>query len=141
MANNLSASLEDYLELICNLLETTDSLKAVEIARKLNISRASVSEALTKLADKKLINYEGHKGITITPEGLEKAKNVILKYNTFTSFFESTLGLDIKSAEENACKIEHVISDDVFERIKDFQNYCMNNPQFIQNFKEGYKIK
>lgn len=141
MNKQLSASLEDYLELICNLLETSDSIKAVEIARKLNISRASVSEALTKLADKKLINYEGHKGITITPEGLKKAQEVILKHNTFTSFFESTLGLDIKTAEENACKIEHVVSDDVFARIKDFQDYCLDNPQFIQNFKEGYKVK
>ena len=87
MKNNLSASLEDYLELICNLLETSSCVKAVEIAKKLNISRASVSEALVKLADKNLIIYEGHKGITITPEGLKKAKEVILKHNTFTSFF------------------------------------------------------
>ena len=43
MNENLSASLEDYLEIICNLLEKTDSVKAVEVARKLNISRASVS--------------------------------------------------------------------------------------------------
>ena len=64
--SNLSASLEDYLEISCNLLETSQSVKAVEIAKKLNISRASVSEALSKLADKDYILYEGHKGITIT---------------------------------------------------------------------------
>ncbi len=137
MDNNLSASLEDYLELICNLLETSSSVKAVEIAKKLNISRASVSEALVKLADKKLIIYEGHKGITITPEGLKKAKEVILKHDTFTSFFENTLGLNKELAEENACKIEHVISDEVFERIREFQKYCEKNQDFINKFKKG----
>ncbi len=137
MKNNLSASLEDYLELICNLLETSSCVKAVEIAKKLNISRASVSEALVKLADKNLIIYEGHKGITITPEGLKKAKEVILKHNTFTSFFENTLGLDKVIAEDNACKIEHVVSDEVFEKIREFQLYCENNQDFIDKFKKG----
>ena len=137
--NDLSASLEDYLELICNLLETSQSVKAVEIAKKLNISRASVSEALAKLADKNLIVYEGHKGITITEEGLKKAQEVILKHKTITAFFEETLGFDKEIAEENACKIEHVISDDVFARLRDFQIYCGENQDFIKSFKEGYK--
>lgn len=138
--SDLSASLEDYLELICNLLETSQSVKAVEIAKKLNISRASVSEALTKLVEKNLIIYEGHRGITITPDGLKKAQEVILKHKTFTAFFEETLGLDREAAEENACKIEHVITDDVFARLMDFQKYCTENEEFIQRFKEGYKL-
>ena len=134
--SNLSASLEDYLELICNLLETSDSVKAVELARKLNVSRASVSEALTKLADKNLIVYEGHKGITITPQGLEKAQEVISKHKTLTSFFENILGLDKTISEETACKVEHVITKEVFDRIKDFQLYCAKNDKFIDGFKE-----
>ncbi len=135
--NNLSASLEDYLEIICNLIESGQNAKAAEVARKLNISRAAVSEALMKLAEKKLIIYEGHKGIIITPAGLEKAKDVISKHNIFTCFFEKTLGIDKETAEENACKIEHVISDDVFKRIKAFQKYCSKNQEFIEKFKEG----
>ena len=134
--SNLSASLEDYLELICNLLETSESVKAVELARKLNVSRASVSEALTKLADKNLIVYEGHKGITITPQGLEKAQEVISKHKVLTSFFETTLGLDKTISEETACKVEHVITKEVFDRIIDFQLYCAKNDKFIEGFKE-----
>ena len=137
--NTLTAGLEDYLEIICNLLETTQDLKAVEIAKKLNISRASVSEALAKLKEKDLINYESHKGISITKKGLNQAKKVILKHKTLTSFFENTLGIDKESAENNACKIEHIISEDVFKRIEDFQKYCNNNSDYINKFKEGYK--
>lgn len=137
MPNNLSASLEDYLELICNLLQTSQSVKAVEIARKLNISRASVSEALARLAEKKLIVYEGHKGITITPEGLEKAKEVIDKHNTLTALFEDVFGFNRETSEENACKIEHIINGEVFDRIKKFLTYCRENQDFISNFKKG----
>jgi len=136
---NLSASLEDYLEIICNRLEESSSIKAVEIAKELNISRASVSEALTRLAEKNLIIYESHKGILITDEGLKAAKHVIQKHNSITDFFENTLGLDRLSAEENACKIEHVIDDNVFERLKDFQEYCLKNRKFTEDFKKGYK--
>ena len=97
--NNLTASLEDYLEIIYNSIETNNSIKAVEIAKKLNISRASVSEALTKLSDKGLIVYEGHKGITITEEGQKEARKVILKHNTLSAFFENTLGINKEIAE------------------------------------------
>lgn len=135
--NELSASLEDYLELICNLLETSECVKAVEIARRLNISRASVSEALSKLAQKNLIIYESHKGISITPEGLKKAKEVIERHRTLTAFFGKTLGLNREEAEENACRVEHVISDNLFKKIKEFQNYCDNNEELTQNFMKG----
>ena len=135
--NSLSASLEDYLELICVLLETSESVKAVEIARKLNVSRASVSEALAKLSKKNLIMYESHKGISITPEGLIKAKQVIEKHKTFTDFFEKTLGLDKSEAEENACKIEHVISENLFCRIRAFQHFCNENNEYIEKFQKG----
>ncbi len=141
MNDYLSASLEDYLEIICNLLETCDAVKAVEIAKRLNISRASVSEALFKLAEKKLIIYEGHKGITITPEGLKLAKEVIKKHKTFTAFFEKTLGLDKNEAEKNACKIEHVISNKLLNRLSAFQKYCSKNNEFINEFKKEYMDK
>ncbi len=134
--SNLSASLEDYLEIICNSLESNESVKAVELAKKLNVSRASVSEALSKLSEKNLIVNEGHKGISITNEGLKKAQEVILKHKTLTSFFENILGLDNSTSEESACKIEHVISDDVFNRIKDFHFYCEQNKKFIDKFKD-----
>lgn len=139
--SNLSASLEDYLEVICNLLETSDCVKAVEISRKLNISRASVSEALSKLAEKGLIFYEGHKGITITEQGLARAKEVITKHNMLTSFFENILCLDKEESENNACKIEHVISPEFFDRLKDFQKYCESQPKFIDNFSESLRKK
>lgn len=134
--SNLSASLEDYLEIICNLLETSQSVKAVEIAKKLNISRASVSEALSKLADKDYILYEGHKGITITEKGLKKAQEVIDKHNTLTTFFVDVLALEKEEAIANACKVEHVISDELFAKLKQFKRFCDSREDIIKDFKE-----
>ncbi len=135
---DLSASLEDYLEIICNLLESSKSVKAVSIAKRLNISRASVSEALSKLAEKDLIVYEGHKGITITEKGLIQAQRVITKHNTLTAFFEQTLGINKSIAENNACRIEHVITEEVFDRLEKFQEFCNKNSVIINEFKKGY---
>ena len=134
--SNLSASLEDYLEIICNLLETSQSVKAVEIAKKLNISRSSVSEALAKLADKDYILYEGHKGITITEKGLKKAQEVIVKHNTLTTFFTDVLNLEKEEAITNACKVEHVISDELFIKLKQFKKFCEVRNDIVKDFKE-----
>ena len=136
MSADLSAGLEDYLEIICSLIEAGGSVKAAEIARKLNVSRASVSEALMRLADKKLIVYEGRKGLEITPEGLKTAKEVIEKHKTLTALFEEVLGLNREISEDNACRIEHIINNEVFCRIKNFLEFCRKNNELIQEFKK-----
>ena len=136
--NKLSASLEDYIEIIWNLQEQNETVKAIDISKKLGISRASVSEALSKLEEKGYILYEGHKGITITETGIKKAKEITSKHNTLTSFFEKTLGISKEIAENNACRVEHVITQDVFARIEAFQKFCNEKTDYIDEFKKGY---
>ena len=75
----LTKSLEDYLEFIYFFISENKDIKAVDIANKFSISRASVSEALIRLADMDLIIYEGRKGIKITQKGVEEAKKIINK--------------------------------------------------------------
>lgn len=134
--NNLSSSLEDYIEVIYNILLEKESVKAVEIAKTLNVSRASVSEALSKLEEKKLILNNGHKGIKLTETGMKNAENITRKHSVLSNFFERVLLLDKKVAAQNACRVEHVISDDLFERIKQLQKFCVTDEKFINNFKE-----
>ena len=77
-AKNLSSGLEDYVEAIYIAHLNNKPLKGAELARQLNISRASVSEALAKLVAKNLIKYNSYEAISITKEGIEEAKKVIL---------------------------------------------------------------
>lgn len=118
MNNKLTSSLEDYLEIICNYEKEGQVVRAVDISKVLNISRASVTEALQKLASKNLITYE--KTIKLTDEGREKAIEVVSKHKVLQIFFEDILGLDSQEASENACRIEHVISEKAFDKISDF---------------------
>lgn len=134
--NNLSSSLEDYIEVIYNMLQEKESVKAIDIAKALNVSRASVSEAIAKLEEKNLIVNEGHKGIKITEAGVKSAQSVTGKHNVLSDFFKNVLFLDGETASQNACRVEHVISDDLFQRIKQLQKFCTADKKFMSNFKK-----
>ena len=113
-----SASKEDYLEMIYELSQKDSKFKAVDIANKMNISRASVSEALQKLAEQGYIIYEKYKPAVLTEKGLSLAKEVLEKHQVLCSFFKDFLKLTEDEAQINACRIEHVITDSAFEKIK-----------------------
>lgn len=118
----LTASLEDYLEVICNYSKNSQNIRAIDISRELNISRASVTEALKKLASKGLINYGRYDTISLTELGNEVATQVVSKHTVLQTFFEKILGLEPDEASENACKIEHVITDNAFNKISEYIN-------------------
>ena len=73
MNNGLSQSLEDYLEIIYNEIKKNSSVKAIDISRQLNVSRASVTEALNKLAQKGYIDYEKYGTVEITKKGIGRS--------------------------------------------------------------------
>lgn len=118
MPNMITKSLEDYLEFIHNKLIQDKEIKAIDIANKFKISRPSVSEALIRLADMDLIIYEGRKGIKITEKGTLQAQKTIKKHKILSDFFTKILDIDLISADNNACKIEHVIDDNIIEKME-----------------------
>ena len=128
MENKLSQSLEDYLEIIYNEIKENTSVKAIDISRQLNVSRASVTEALNKLAEKGYINYEKYGEIIINELGLKKAKEIVSRHRELSTFLKN-LGVDDNEAEDTACKIEHIISKNVQKRIAAFNKFCKQNPE------------
>ena len=120
METTLSSGLEDYIECIYNKLQSKGSVKAIDISKELGVTRASVTDALHRLAEKNYINYERYGAIEITDMGTEKAKEVIGKHTILTTFFEKVLLLSEEEASENACRIEHVITKNAFNKLKDF---------------------
>lgn len=134
----LSASLEDYLEVIYNSIKYNESVKAVDIARELNVSRASVTEALNKLADKGLINYGRYQTITITDMGSKIAEEVVNRHSSLSSFFEKVLCASRLEAEENACRIEHIISAELLDKIEVYAKFAAARPEITGEFKKFY---
>ena len=116
----LTASLEDYLEVICNHSNNEKAIRAIDISKELKVSRASVTEALKKLAQKGYINYGRYETISLTDCGKKLALDIVSKHNILQKFFENHLMLSSEEAAINACKIEHVITENAFKQIVKF---------------------
>ena len=133
---NITASLEDYLEAIYQIIEEKKGVKAVEVSRRLGVGRSSVTEALKALASKNLVNYGRYDVISLTALGEKIAQKVILKHQVLHTFLTDILCIPSDEAHENACRIEHVISESVLKRFIKFiqfnQNVYKNNKQYME---------
>jgi len=114
----LHESGENYLETIYLLTEQSKNVRAIDIANELSFSRASVSRALNLLKDKGYINIDNNL-ITLTRQGLAKAEGIYARHVHITNFLIKSLGLDKHTAEKDACRIEHIISEKTFNLIKE----------------------
>ncbi|HIQ36887.1 MAG TPA: metal-dependent transcriptional regulator [Desulfocapsa sulfexigens] len=119
----LSASLEDYLEAIYLISGEDGDARSKEIKEHLQVSGPSVTEALQLLAEKGLVNYAPYESITLTPRGKEIARDVLHRHETLRDFFIDVLGIDAKLADEGACKMEHVASANIIDRMVKYTKY------------------
>lgn len=125
--DGLSASLEDYLEVIFHLEQSNRVARAKDIADQMNVQRASVTGALKALAGRGLVNYSPYSYITLTVAGRDIARDVIRRHDTLKEFFITALHLNPEEAEANACRIEHAIAPmavDRLVRFLEFINIC-----------------
>lgn len=113
----IQESAENYLEAILVLGLKNPSVRSVDIAAQLNFSKPSVSVAMKNLRENGYINMSAEGRITLTEKGREIAENVYEKHTLLTKWLVF-LGVDPEIAAADACKIEHVISSESFEAIK-----------------------
>jgi DtxR family Mn-dependent transcriptional regulator len=138
MSETLSASLEDYLETIYNLIQKDRVARSRDIAHTMEVSGASVTGALRALAEKNLVNYAPYELITLTPEGRRLAEKVVGRHEALREFFVDVLGLDEKEAGENACRIEHAVSEDLMKRLAQFAEFIKVCPRAGKRWLEGF---
>lgn len=110
-------SAEDYLETILILKERSGQVRSIDIATEMNYTKPSISVAMKKLRENGYIEVDKDGFITLTASGYEIASNIYNRHKVLTDFFIS-LGVDQKVAAEDACKIEHDLSDETFEKIR-----------------------
>ena len=108
-------SREDYLEAILMLIHEKGACRITDIATKLNYSMPSVSVGVKKLEDDGLVLRDDWR-IILTKEGKEIAEGTLKKHLFFRKLFEAA-GIDAEVAEQEACLVEHVISDDSFRKL------------------------
>ena len=114
-------SAEDYLESILVLQERRGVVHSIDIVNELGYSKPSVSIAMKKLRENGYISMEPDGRITLNESGLAIANRIYDRHKTITRFF-ILLGVSEDVATEDACKVEHDISDETFEKIRQFVN-------------------
>lgn len=115
----LTPSTEDYLETIYVLDRAEKGVRSVDVADKLKVAKPSVNRALKNLVDEGLIQQERYSVIYLTEQGKQQAKKILHRHTIIKSFLMNILGLDDERADEEACKIEHVMSEDTVDRLND----------------------
>ena len=119
----LSASLEDYLEAIFNLSSGNQIARAKDIARVLDVARASVTGALRTLAERELINYKPYGFITMTERGRKLAWKIARRHEILSFFFAEVLGVEAAAAQRAACRTEHTLGPEVTNRLTAFVEF------------------
>lgn len=120
MSAERTESQENYIETILILSKKKPVVRSVDIANELGFKKPSVSIAMKSLREQELITVTEEGYIYLTPAGLKIAKAVYEKHQILTDALVK-LGVPADIAEEDACRIEHVISDETFKAIKAYR--------------------
>ena len=111
-------SREDYLEAILVIEQKRGEVRSVDVAEHLGFSKASVSRAVAQMAADGFILFGEDKRIRLTPSGRKTAEQVLEKHRFFKEFLENA-GVPEDDAAEQACLIEHAVSDESFGKLKE----------------------
>ena len=118
----LTASLEDYLEIIYILQQGDSGVGITDISRELKISKPSVTKAIGILRSEELVIQEKYGKITLTEKGVLAAEEVYKKHKILSKFINKVLGVNERTAEIYACKMEHVLSAETLLGMKKYLN-------------------
>lgn len=117
--DKLTPSIEDYLEAIYVLDQADKGVRSVDVADKLRVAKPSVNRALKSLVEGGLIEQQRYSVIYLTDQGKEQARKILHRHTVIKSFLTDVLGLDDVRADEEACKIEHVVCEDTVDRLSE----------------------
>lgn len=109
---------ETYLETILVLSKRMETVRSIDLAVELGYTKPSVSRAVKLLKERGYITVERGGALLLTDAGLAEAEKIYERHLVITKFFNEVLGVDPETAEEDACRIEHIISTTSFEKIK-----------------------
>jgi len=143
MAQNVMANplcdltrVEDYLEVIYDLIQTKGYARAVDIAERLSVKTPSVTGMIQKLDGMGLVVYERYRGLTLTDKGESMAKYTERKHVLISKFLR-LLGIEEKTANEDAEGIEHHVHKETLNRIERFVDFANDHPNWFKTFSNS----
>lgn len=118
MTQPLSASLEDYLEVILHLSDQSDGAKISDIAQRLDIAKPSVSQAIAVLKADGFVSQQPYGPVQLTEKGRVRANKIWYKHQIIRDYFITILGVSPENADRDACLIEHLLSEESFKKME-----------------------
>lgn len=134
MKNPLTASMEDYLEMIYRMSQDRGFTRINDLSKALSVSGASTTKMVQRLAELGYIDYERYGVVTLKELGEKKGAELILRHNIIQKFLEI---IGVKSLLEETEKIEHTISVETLECINRFVNFLLLNENIINDYKNS----
>ena len=122
----MSPSKEDYIKIIHGLKGEDNVVSNKDIANKLSVSAASVTDMISRLVKEGMLNHYPYKGVQLTEDGVRAANQLIRKHRVLEVFLYEKLGFTWDEVHEEADRLEHASSDKFIERLDDF----LNNPKY-----------
>ncbi|NLG41399.1 MAG: metal-dependent transcriptional regulator [Chloroflexi bacterium] len=120
---NLQESAEMYLKTILLLEKRNRSVRAIDISREMQFSRPTVSQQIKNLVANGYLELDDTKLIFLSPKGRKIAEETYRRHNGLVDFF-TWIGVSEETAFEDACRIEHYISQETFDRIREYLDKC-----------------
>lgn len=129
---------EMYLKTIYQVMHQKGAARSKDISQAMGVSSSSVTGALRHLKEMGLINYEPYDVITLTDQGEPVATEIMRRYDSLSDFFINVLKVDEDEAKDCACRLEHVISSPVLNRIAKFAEFVRQCPRAKTDFMDEF---
>jgi len=131
---NFSTRMEDYLEIISELVELKGYATTLDISRYMHVSAPSVTKMLQRLDENGFLEYEKYHGINLTHKGIQIAESIRQKHGILLEFFE-ILGVGYETANQDTEGIEHHLNPKTIKQLRKFITFLKSNPKILDNFK------
>ena len=129
-----SSRMEDYLEIISELVELKGYATTLDISRYMNVSAPSVTKMLQRLDEGGFLEYEKYHGINLTKKGTQIAEGIRQNHGILLECFE-ILGVNYDTANQDTEGIEHHLNPKTIKQLRKFVTFLKSNPKIIENFK------
>ena len=134
-SSKFTTRMEDYLEVISELIELKGYATTLDISRYMHVSAPSVTKMLQRLDENGFLEYEKYHGINLTSKGKEIADGIRQKHGILLEFFE-ILGVGFDTANQDTEGIEHHLNPKTIKQLRKFITFLKANPKIIDDFKK-----
>ena len=135
----LTATMENYLEIIFTLSNEKPAVRVKDIAKRLGVKMPTVTNMLKTLNERGLIDYERYEYLELTPKGAQVGREIDKRHQILRSFLTDILGIDFQKAAEEACRMEHAVGPTTMERFVAFMEFIQSCPRTGDNWLERFE--